>query len=50
MGLGKTLSVLALLCWHLDTLHDTTTGVSKRTTLLVTPKSSKNMTNNETYC
>ncbi len=45
MGLGKTLSTLALIAWHLDVIDgvDDATGANtdQRATLIVTPKSSK---------
>jgi SNF2 family DNA or RNA helicase len=43
MGLGKTLSTLALICWHLDAIDDGTFEVVQNcwTTLVVVPKSSK---------
>lgn len=40
MGLGKTLSVLALVAWHLDNLQISTGDSEIRPTLIVTPKSS----------
>lgn len=39
MGLGKTLSVLALIAWSLDNLPPQATGL--RTTLIITTKSGK---------
>lgn len=44
MGLGKTLSVLALICSSLDTEVTTITGTENeahRGTLIITPKSSR---------
>jgi SWI/SNF-related matrix-associated actin-dependent regulator of chromatin subfamily A3 len=44
MGLGKTLSVLALITWFLDTLESETLSTERpipRATLIVAPKSSK---------
>jgi hypothetical protein len=47
MGLGKTLTTLALLCWHLDALDDESNALATaencilRQSLIVTPKSSK---------
>jgi hypothetical protein len=44
MGLGKTLSVLALIAWFLDTLDNASLSKQPsipRTTLIVAPKSSK---------
>lgn len=43
MGLGKTLSTLALICWDLDAMADRKADVPEesRTTLVVAPKSSK---------
>ena len=44
MGLGKSLSLLALICWALDV----ETNLSKRpVTLIITPKSSKNLHDQE---
>jgi SWI/SNF-related matrix-associated actin-dependent regulator of chromatin subfamily A3 len=44
MGLGKTLSVLALIAWFLDTLENESLSAQRsipRATLVVAPKSSK---------
>ena len=44
MGLGKTLSVLALITWFLDTLENEPLLAQRpipRATLIVAPKSSK---------
>lgn len=44
MGLGKTLSVLALIAWFLDTLDNASLSQqasTPHTTLIVSPKSSK---------
>ena len=44
MGLGKTLSVLALIAWFLDTLDNDSLSAQAsipRATLIVAPKSSK---------
>ena len=42
MGLGKTLSTLALICWDLDAMADGRIGAIKGgRTLVVVPKSSK---------
>lgn len=43
MGLGKTLSALALISWFLDTFDqpDSELHMQQRTTLIITPKSSE---------
>ena len=42
MGLGKTLSAIALISWHLDVLESSGPEISTpRATLIVTPKSSE---------
>lgn len=44
MGLGKTLSLLALICWSLDSQANSVVaskGKESRTTLIVAPKSSR---------
>lgn len=48
MGLGKTLSVLSLICWSLDAFNDPETTRARQTsltTLVVAPKSSMKLQN-----
>ncbi len=56
MGLGKTLTTLALIAWHLDAIDNARNAGSaqepnvNRTTLIVTPKSSKSALGHSKIC